>query len=449
MKLKTVIMAGGKGTRIQSVFSNVPKPMITIAGVPVLERELISLRDQGLKDIIITVGHMADTIVNYFRDGSRCGINISYYREIFPLGTAGACFMLRDQIGEDPFFLLNGDAIFDIDFNRMMSFHKDKGALITLFTHPNSHPFDSSVIVSDADKAVRAWYTKEDVRPEYYKNRVNAGIHIIEPSVFDMIDIAKEHVTSSAVSDGDMYKIDLDRQVIKPLIKTGKVFCYDSPEYIKDMGTPERLHDVEIDFHKGIVSSRNLSLKQKAVFIDRDGTINTYKGFLRSLDEFELINGVASAIKCINDSSYLVIVVTNQPVIARGEISIADLEIMHNKMETLLGKEGAHIDALYFCPHHPDKGFEGEIANLKIDCDCRKPKPGMLLQAAKDFNIDLSQSYIVGDSANDIYAGIAAGCKPVLINGIGTSGENSDYGQICTLESLSEFVDKYILSDGI
>lgn len=182
-------------------------------------------------------------------------------------------------------------------------------------------------------------------------------------------------------------------------------------EYVKDMGTPERFHQVEEDYKNGVVQAKNLHNKQKVIFLDRDGTLNKYVGFLRNIDDFELIDGASEAIKQINQSGYLAIVVTNQPVIARGEVSWDELHEIHKKMETLLGKDGAYIDGLYICPHHPDKGFEGERPEYKFDCDCRKPKPGLLLQAAKEFNIDLSQSYMIGDSNRDVEAGQNAGCR--------------------------------------
>lgn len=181
------------------------------------------------------------------------------------------------------------------------------------------------------------------------------------------------------------------------------------------MGTPYRYEAVCKDFEDGVVSAKNLQKKQKAIFLDRDGTINKYVGFLRNIDEFELIDGVAEAIGKINRSGYLAIVVTNQPVIARGEVSYAELEEIHNKMETLLGIQGVYLDGIYFCPHHPHKGYEGEVPELKIDCECRKPKPGMLLKAAEDFNIDLSVSWMIGDGKNDVLAGKAAGCRTALI----------------------------------
>lgn len=393
--MKVVIMAGGKGTRITSVASDIPKPMILIDGKPVLEHEIECLRKQGFTDIILTVSHLGNVIMDYFQDGLKFGVHIEYYFEKEPMGNAGALFKIKDKLTED-FLLLNADAMFDVDFNRFVDFHKRHNALVTLFTHPNSHPYDSGLIISNEYNQVEKWLAKEDERPIYYKNRVNAGLHVISPEVLNQVI--------------DTQKIDLDRQLLKPLAGTKKMYCYDSPEYVKDMGTPERYYAVCEDFKAGRVQSKNLSNKQKAIFLDRDGTINKYVGFLREIEQFELLPNTSEAIKKINDSGYLAIVVTNQPVVARGEVTFEQLDQIHNKMETLLGKDGAYLDGIYFCPHHPHKGFEGEIPELKVECECRKPKPGMLLQAAKDFNIDLSKSWMIGDSDNDILAGENAGC---------------------------------------
>ena len=293
--MKTVIMAGGKGTRISSVASDIPKPMIKICGKPVLEHEIECLRDQGFTDIIITVSHLGHIIMDYFGDGSGIspvtnkpfGVNIEYFEEKVPLGNAGALFRLKDKLTED-FLLLNADSVFDIDFNRFVKFHENHGGLVTLFTHPNSHPYDSGLIIADKKGAVEKWLTKEDARPKFYKNRVNAGLHILSPKILD--------------ATIDTPKIDLDRQLLKPLAGTGKMFVYDSPEYVKDMGTPDRFAAVSRDYENGVVKGKNLVNKQKAVFIDRDGTINKYVGFLRNIDDFELLDGVSEAIKKINQS---------------------------------------------------------------------------------------------------------------------------------------------------
>lgn len=412
-------MAGGKGTRISQLFPDIPKPLIPIRskdGIekPVLEWELLSLGSQGFTEIILTVSHMADKIQRYFGDGSQLGCHIEYWVENIPLGNAGALIKYRNSLGDEPFLLLIADAMFNVDFNRMIRYHQEKDALVTLFTHPNSHPYDSSVLITNEQNSVTSWLTKEDIRPKWYKNRVNAGLQVINPIILDRVDIDAK-LLGKETENGKVIMVDMDRQLLRPLCKTGRMFAYDSPEYCKDMGTPERFGQVSHDFSCGIVASKNLSKPQKAIFMDRDGTINKYVGFLRKPEELELLPRAAEAIKKINESGYLAIVVTNQPVIARGEVTVEELRTIHDKLETELGKAGAYIDGLYYCPHHPDKGFEGEVPELKCECDCRKPKPGLLLRAAKDFNINLKDSWMIGDDERDIGCGKNAGCKTAFI----------------------------------
>ncbi len=390
--------------------SDVPKPMIPIDGKPLLEREILSLRDQGITEFILTVSHLSEVIMDHFGNGHDLGVDITYFEEKTPLGNAGALFQLKDQLTED-FLLINGDVLFDIDVNRFIAFHNEKKALVTLFTHPNDHPYDSGLILTDEDDRVIRWLTKEEERPLYYQNKVNAGLHLLSPEVLQK-EIDKE-------------KIDLDRDVLKPLCGD-RMFAYSSSEYVKDMGTPERYEMVCRDYLSGKVGARSLRNKQKAIFLDRDGTINHFVGFLRNLDEMELNPHAAEAIRKINASEYLCIVITNQPVIARGEVTFKELREIHNKLETLLGNEGAYIDGLFFCPHHPDRGYEGEIPELKIDCDCRKPKPGLFFKAKDAYNIDLSASYMIGDSDNDVLAGSNAGCKCIKIERDGDLREAVD-----------------------
>jgi D-glycero-D-manno-heptose 1,7-bisphosphate phosphatase len=362
-------------------------------------------------------------------------VSIEYFKEEVPLGNAGALFKLRGQLS-GPFLLLNADALFDVDFNRFVSRHRSTGALVTLFTHPNSHPYDSGLIVAAPDGSVERWLSKEDPRPPYYKNRVNAGLHVIDPAALDLSGIDAETVGQTG-PDGKVIKVDLDRQVLKPLCGTHRMFCYDSPEYVKDMGTPERFLAVCEDLRTGLVTARNLKNPQKAVFLDRDGTINKHVGFLKDPEDFELLPGAADAILRINRSGRLAIVVTNQPVIARGEVTWEELAAIHNKMETLLGNEGAYLDGLYLCPHHPHKGFVGEIPELKFDCDCRKPKPGMLLAAARDLNIDLKGSWMIGDRESDVQAGRNAGCRTALI-GEGQCAQDLSAGSL--LEAVQQIL---------
>lgn len=422
--MKVVIMAGGKGTRIASVNSEVPKPMICVDGKPILEHQMQCLAGQGFTDLILVIGYKGEVVENYFEEGEKFGVQIEYIKEDTPLGTAGALYYLKDKIQED-FFLINGDIIFDINLGRFYEYHKKKNSVATIFTHPNSHPYDSGVIVADNSGKVIKWMTKEEERT-WYKNCVNAGIHILSPKVFDKFEVLE--------------KKDLDRDILKKLILEEQLYIYQSPEYVKDMGTPDRFYAVQEDIRTGLVAAKNLNRKQKAIFLDRDGTINKYVGFLRNIEEMELLDGVTQAIGKINSSGYLAIVVTNQPVIARGEVTYQELEMIHHKMETLLGNEGVYVDDIFYCPHHPHKGYEGEIEELKIQCECRKPKPGMLLQAAEKYNIDLANSWMIGDSESDIMAGQEAGCKVAYI------GETLDvdipnYSSL--LECINEILEKH------
>lgn len=425
-----IIMAGGKGTRISSVNSEIPKPMITLFGKPVLEYQLENIKAQGYKEVIIVVGYLKSAVMNYFGDGSRWGMKIHYIEEDSPLGTAGALYFFKNKI--EDMLLLNGDIIFDIDIHRMYAWHKKKEGTATLLVHPNDHPYDSGIIVADKNGCVTDWLHKESPR-QWYQNRVNAGIHLISSRIF--------HERYNLFRKPE--KIDLDRDVLKPLINSKELYAYSSPEYVKDMGTPERLEEVIVDIKKGKVQARSLRKKQKAVFLDRDGTINYYVGFLRKANELELLPGAASAIRTINQLGYLTIIVTNQPVIARGETTVEELQEIHNKLETLLGQGGAYVDAIYYCPHHPDIGYPGEKEELKINCECRKPKPGMLYKAAEDYNVDLAQSWMVGDGKRDILAGNEAGCHTVYLG-----SEKEHFGQLYTAHSLKEFAEKILGEQG-
>lgn len=393
-------MAGGKGTRVASVNDAIPKPMLPICGKPVLLHQLECLKRQGITRITLTIGHLGEQISDFFGDGSSFGVQIDYIQEKEPLGTAGALYYLKGKVTNDV-ILINGDLIFDVDLHRLMEFHKNHKATVTLLAHPNDHPYDSGIIQADSDGKVTGWSTKEDKRG-WYHNCVNAGIHVISPVLLEKLDGPR--------------KIDLDRDILKPGIPSGRIFVYRSPEYVKDMGTPERIAQVERDLETGLVGSKNLGRKQRAVFLDRDGTINRYVGFLRRPEELEVLDGAAEAIRRINRSGYLAILVTNQPVIARGEVTWDGLDEIHRKLETLLGREGAYLDDIFICPHHPDKGFPGERPEYKMDCDCRKPKPGLLLQAAERYNIDLASSWMIGDQPQDETAGKAAGCRTVVLN---------------------------------
>jgi len=428
-----VIMAGGKGSRLRSITNDeIPKPMVPVDGKPLLEYQVEKLKAYGIKKIVMIVGHLGEKIVDHFKDGKDFGVEIDYIFEKEPLGTAGAFYYLKDKIDAKDFMLVFGDVFFDMDFDRMEDFHFKNSALTTLLAHPNGHPYDSDLIRMDDTGRVVGFDSKHNVRDYWYDNMVNAGMYIINR---DLLDLVKEPV-----------KTDFEKDILANQVKIGaNIYAYHTPEYVKDVGTVDRINATVEELKSGLIQSKNLKNKQRAIFIDRDGTINVSKGFISKADDLELIPGTIDAIKAINKSGALAIVITNQPVIARGECSFEELHNIHNKLKTLLGEKGAFVDDIYYCPHHPDKGFDGEVPELKFDCECRKPKTGMIDEAVKKYNIDLSKSYMVGDSTMDLETARNAGIKSVLVD-TGFAGNDGKYDRNCDIEAKNLFdaVEKII-----
>lgn len=399
--MKALIQAGGKGTRLQPVSGSLPKPMVLIGGKPILQWQVESLVKSGITDIVIVVNPKGQAIKDFFKDGSAFGANIRYITEETPLGTGGILFQAKELLGQDDFVLLFGDLMLSIDWQRMAAFHKSHNALLTAFAHPNSHPFDSDLLIVGSDERITGFDSKRNVRKFFYENVVTAGIYMLSNDVLKTL--------------AGPEPLDFETQIMVPNIKRGSVYAYRSSEYVKDCGTPDRYKTVTEDLKNGVIEARNLTHKQKCIFLDRDGTLNVFGDFVTNADKLQLMADAGESVKLINHSDYLAIVITNQPVIARGETSFDELHRIHNKLEDLLGREGAYLNDLYFCPHHPDKGYPGEIPELKIVCNCRKPKIGLLLQAQERYNIDFSESWFVGDTKQDVQTGINAGCRTVLL----------------------------------
>ncbi len=414
-KYVAVIQAGGKGTRMISLTKDlIPKPMLELDGKPMLEWQIDSLSKYGINEFVIITGHLGEKIEEYFGDGHKKGISLSYIRETVPLGSAGALFYLKDIMPKDrDIILIFGDVMFEIDFDRMIAFHESKGAEATLLAHPNAHPFDSDLLDIDSEGVVRGIDSKNNQRDYWYKNIVNAGIYILDHGLIENIN--------------GPCKMDLEKDVLIPRMSGSKVYAYITPEYVKDAGTPERFMRVEEEKRKGVWDKKCLKNKQACAFLDRDGTINILNGLVDTEDKLELEPCAADAIRELNEAGILAIVVTNQPVVARGLCSIEDVDKIHRKLETLLGRQGVYLDNIIFCPHHPDKGYPEENPVYKIDCGCRKPRTGMIDAMIDRFNIDISKSYMIGDTTTDIQTGINAGIKTIILH-TGEAGKDGKYG---------------------
>lgn len=434
--MQAVIMAGGKGTRLADLTKNeIPKPMVPVFGKPLLEWQLEKLKENGITELIMIVGYLGDRIKDYFKDGTEFGVRIEYLEEKEPLGTAGSFYYLKKYLHDQNFLVIFGDVFFDIEVERIIKFHESKDALATLFVHPNSHPFDSDLVTLDESGRVEAFDSKDNTRNYWYDNCVNAGFYVMNSEICSYVKAPE--------------KIDLEKDLLAPLVqKKAAIYGYYSPEYIKDVGTIERINKTTEDINRGITEKKCMRHLQKGIFLDRDGTINCHKGLVFREEDFTFEEGVIEAVRMINQSDRLGIVVTNQPVVARGMCQIEDVERIHRKMSTLFGNEGVFLDAVLYCPHHPDKGYPEENPDYKIACECRKPKTGMLLQAAKNYHIDLSESWMIGDTTVDIQTGKNAGLKTALVL-TGEAGKDQKYNVkpdlIC--KNLLEAVRKILEED--
>lgn len=428
--MKAVILAGGKGTRLGNLTREIPKPMLPLLGKPLLEYHVELLRDYGITEIWILVNYLKDSIMQYFGNGAAWNVSIQYYEETEPLGTTGGIKAIESHLTED-FLVLYGDVLVNMDLHRLIQFHQNQKADATLVLHPNDHPYDSDLVELNQQKRITAFHPKPHPQDEYFRNLVNAGLYVLSPKILNTLP--------SGIAR------DFGRDIFPSIVTTHYLVGYNTTEYLKDMGTPERLKKVEADLLSGRVERKSYKYWQKAIFLDRDGVLNDDTEFIHRAEDLILYPDVPEAVRKINQSDYTAIVVTNQSVVARNLCSEEYLRVIHNKMETDLGKAGAWLDDIYYCPHHPDKGYPDENPEYKIDCDCRKPKPGMLFQAAADYHLDLRKSWMIGDNERDIEAGHAAGCKMVGVatgKGLKATSLIPDYFFFSLKEAVDFIVDE-------
>jgi len=411
--VKAVILAGGKGTRLAARSQGLPKPLVLVNGKALLEYQLELLARHGVGQVTVLCGFGAAAIHDFCGDGSRWGLTLKCIDETTPLGTAGAVIKALDQL-PDEFLVTYADTMMNVDLPRFYAAHKASGAAATLFLHPNDHPQDSDLVECDEHGRVTAIHGYPHPEDALLPNQVNAALYVLKASALRGFAVPKE-------------PLDFAKQVFPRLLREKVHLCgYRSPEYIKDVGTPERLKRVEDDVRAGVVARSSLAVKRPAILLDRDGTLIEEVPFLTRPEQLKLIPGTAEALRLLRGAGYRIAVVTNQPVIARGDCTVRQLQHIHDCLELTLRREGAFIDRIYYCPHHPDKGFKGERAELKIDCECRKPGKGLVLQAARELNLDLPGSWLIGDRTGDIQTARNCGVRAVLLR-TGSGGRDQRY----------------------
>ena len=348
--MQFLIQVGGKGTRVKSITKGNPKALIKLNKKTILDHQLKVIKKYSKKKIIILNNIKYKNIETHLK--RKKNFKFSIINEKKPLGTAGYLFKLKNS-KQKLFALIYGDLIFDFNFNELKKFHLKKKSDLTLVIHPNDHPFDSDKVSLDKNLKVTNFYKKKS-KEKNYGNQCLSGICLFNDKILKYLKKDKFQ--------------DFSKYLISKLMKENvKIFGYITREYIKDAGTIKRLKQVEKDIIDKKPKLLSLNKKIPAVFLDKDGVINEDLYNTRYQDIRKICSKVPSAIKIINDSNYLAIVVTNQPSIAKGFVREKKVQDDFRYLESSLSKYKSYINRIYYCPHHPEKGFKGEIKNIKFN----------------------------------------------------------------------------------
>ncbi len=395
---QAIITLGGKGSRLESITKGIPKPLYPIHGMSTLERAIKVLVDQGIKKFIFFINFLPEMFEIYSKKFSnKYGIEIQTFLENEPKGEAGSIFDCIPNL-EKEFLFVHGDIIFDIDLQKFKIYHYSKQSDITIMTHLTNHPQDSDCIIESPSLSIAEYKSKN---LSTHKNSFflgNAGIAIISKEVIIKLKNKKLASKKEISLFGDI--------VINALKMDFQIFSYNTSEYLKDMGTPNRLERVKKDLDKNIVTSKSYRSRQKALFLDRDNTLIKCpdKKYILKKSDIIFFEERIKTIANISKNFDLCLIISNQPQIAMGLCSWQDVIEINGIIINQCQIWNLQIAGFYICPHHPHIGFNNEVKVLKTNCFCRKPSPGLILEAATMRNIDLNSSLLIGDSKRDFYA---------------------------------------------
>jgi len=349
------------------------------------------LRREGVTQVCVLAGHLGDRLQAALEpEAAALGLGLQIIIEPTPLGTAG-CLASLDP-GTEETLIVYGDMLFDIALAPLREFHHHHRALLTILAHPNDHPRTSDLVVEE-DGLVKAILPYPRPREEDQRNLVPAGIYLASRALFAQL---KRRA-----------KVDMIRELLPTLVAAGaRIAAYNTPEYLRDVGSPARHNEAERDLAAGRVEAMNIAHRRPAIFFDCDGVLNEEPGQQGAVtpDDVKPIPGAGAAIRRAREAGRFAIAVTNRPQVAKGFVTFAGLAQILGRLEAELAADGGILDRIYFCPHHPDAGFPGEIPALKIRCECRKPGTLLLQRALTELPIDQRRSALIGDSLRDIGA---------------------------------------------
>ena len=382
---QAVIIAGGLGTRLSSISQDKPKILMSIGNTTILDIQLEQIAKSGFKKVTFLLGNGANHIIQTLEKKKKVNnfsLEIDWIVESKILGTGGSIVHALDRL--DPIFLvLYGDLVINLDFAELAQKFQESSATFACLVHPTNHMFDSDILQVDRNYKIKSVRFKGTKFSFPIRNLANTGVYFF---------------TKKAFKDFHGKKLDLDQDIIPTLINRGETgVALRHNGFIKDVGTVARIEEV----NKKLSMAKYLDRPRPVLFLDRDGVINRHVGNITKSTQIYVFPAISALIKRFNEAGYLVLVVTNQPVLSRGELTSDGLDQIHASIDEQLTEHGAYIDDYFICPHHPDDGFLGEISELKIVCECRKPKIGLISQSLMKYNLDFEHAIMLGDTWRD------------------------------------------------
>ena len=412
---QALIICGGRGTRLKPLTNRMPKPLLPVKGTPFLEFLMDYLKIQGFSNFILATGYKSKMIENYFGRGEDLGVNIDYSKERVPLGTGGAVKKAESLITGKEIVVLNGDSFADLDLKKMIRLHNKMKQPITMAVARTKDSGRSGQL--GINKGIVTRFEEKGKQKEGF---VNAGVYVFRKELLGSIP---------------KKKVSLEKEIFPKFL--GKIATFETNGYFIDIGVKKDYRRFKKEAGRIMPEKKRLA-KKKAVFIDRDGVINKEKGYVHKLEDFDFEKSALKGLRSIDFGNYSLFLVSNQSGIAKGYYTEEDFELFDFEIRNILRKRGVKVTKSYYCPHHS----EGKVKEFKKDCVCRKPNPGLLLKAEKEFGVSLKDSYLIGDKTSDILAGKRAGCRTILVK-TGYKGKDNLYSvkPDFTVRNLSEAVE--------
>ena len=406
---QAVILCGGKGTRLGEQFSHVPKPLVPVDGLPLLDRILDNAAKAGIQEAILAAGHLGEQIAERYASHNPWGLKIHTHIEGKPLGTAGCLHEVADLLDED-FALLYGDVFLDFDLSALIARHETEKPVATVLVRQSDHPKDSDLVsVAPGSDKVDAFLPKATRHPDgIYHNCANAAVYACSKKLLDFI--------SKEVSS------DIATHVFPAVLAAGgeiRAHWLEDTGYVKDMGTPARLVEVERYWRRKLraIGAAQAPRGVRAVILDRDGVVLRDHGPSTDPEKIEFMPGALEGLAALADAGLTCMMATNQPWIARGLLTVEQLDAAHDRMKSVIESHGGKLLEILHSPYHPETHHNEGVSELRRSSECRKPRAGMLFELMERFGYDPAETVMIGDSRADIIAARNAGVRAILVGG--------------------------------